>query len=198
MKTFREIALAEAKNPKTSISGKYYIQEVQDMVNWVEKQKEWINTMYEPGEEFFEFIFTTPKAALNKTKSIRKNFDDIISEHGNNGNVLEVILNTKEILARKKQYEKIEKNADYELYYNSYSLAIQAAEAYANKKGYTLDAEEMADKIGMGPAKPKGGKTNKFTLTLYKGSKEQKEAFHIQVYNRETSSKEYELNCYIS
>jgi hypothetical protein len=112
MKTFREIALQEAKQPKTSLTGKYYIQEVQDMINWVEKQKEWVKTeIFDEGSEF-EITFNTPKAALNKVRSIRKGFDDIIKEHGNNREVLTIYLNTKEVLLRKKALEK-EKDTDY-------------------------------------------------------------------------------------
>lgn len=86
---------------------------------------------------------------------------------------------------------------NYEVYHNSYTSAIQTAEKFAEKQGYTLDKEEMADKIGSGPAKPKEGKTNKFSLTLFKNGKQQKKMLQIQVYNRGTDTNEFELNCYI-
>lgn len=86
----------------------------------------------------------------------------------------------------------------YEVYHDTYTSAIQAAEDYAVKQGYEIDQEEMSNKIGLGPAKPKGGQTNKFTITLYKNGKEQRKALHIQVYNRETNGNEFELNTYIS
>jgi len=88
--------------------------------------------------------------------------------------------------------------ADYQIYHNTYTSAIQAAEDFAIKKGFELDKEEMSDKIGMGPAKPKAGKTNKISLTLMKNLKVQKKMLQIQVFNRGTSSNEFELNCYIA
>lgn len=94
--------------------------------------------------------------------------------------------------------EYLTEKSDYEVYHNSYSSAIQAAEDYAKKQGYDIDPEEMADKVGLGPAKPKPGKTNKFTITLTKNGKEQKKALQIQVYNRETKGNEFELNTYIA
>jgi hypothetical protein len=88
--------------------------------------------------------------------------------------------------------------AKYEIYHSSFSAAVQEAESFAEQSGYTLDDEEMAEKIGFGPSKPKNGKTNKYTITLYKKEKEQKKALQIQVYNRGTDDKEFELNVYIS
>ena len=90
-----------------------------------------------------------------------------------------------------------EKKNDYPIYHNTYTSAIQAAEKYVTDKGYELDSEEMANDIGLGPAKPKEGKTNKFSLTLTKNGKKQKKALQIQIYNRGTTGNEYELNIYI-
>ncbi len=88
----------------------------------------------------------------------------------------------------------------YEVYHDSYTSAVQEAERFANKQGYELDPEEMADKIGLGPHKPKPGKTNKFTIDLLKNGKLIKNKFklQIQIYNRGTNSNEYELNIYIA
>ena len=97
-------------------------------------------------------------------------------------------------ISRKKQSLN---ESDYEIYHDSYSSAIKATEMYAKKNGYTTDPEEYAEKVGLGPAKPKPGKTNKFSITLYKGDKPQKKMLQIQIYNRETKSNEYELNMYI-
>ena len=102
-----------------------------------------------------------------------------------------------DILNRKKLKEA-NSSSKYVIYHDTYTSAIQAAEKYATSQGYELDKEEMSDKIGMGPKKPAPGKTNKISLTLMKDGKAQKKMFHIQVYNRETSSNTYELNCYIA
>jgi len=99
---------------------------------------------------------------------------------------------------RKKTNEEINEGKSdnsYEIYHKSYTSAINAALDYAEKKGYTYDKEEIANKIGAGPKKPSDGKTNRFTITLKKDDKEQKKALHIQVYGM---GEKYELNCYIS
>jgi len=99
---------------------------------------------------------------------------------------------------RKKTNEEINEGKSdnsYEIYHKSYTSAINAALDYAEKKGYTYDKEETANKIGAGPKKPSDGKTNRFTITLKKDDKEQKKALHIQVYGM---GEKYELNCYIS
>jgi hypothetical protein len=97
-----------------------------------------------------------------------------------------------------KLFRELVEKSSYEIYHNTYSAAIQAAEDYAIKQGYEIDPEEMADKVGLGPAKPKPGKTVKHTISLTKNGKPQKKALQIQVYNRETNGNEFELNTYIS
>lgn len=83
----------------------------------------------------------------------------------------------------------------YQTYHNSYTSAVDTALEYAEKQGYSYDKEETATKIGMGPKKPDDGKTNKFTITLYKDGKEQKKALQIQIYGM---GERYELNTYIA
>jgi hypothetical protein len=87
-----------------------------------------------------------------------------------------------------------EAKSDYEVYHDSYTSAINAAKAYAEKKGYTINDDDSFRKIGMGPKKPSEGKTNKFSIELSKDDKVQKKQLHIQVYGMKTK---YELNCYI-
>jgi hypothetical protein len=99
----------------------------------------------------------------------------------------------------------LESKSDYEIYHNSYSLAIQEIEEYVKKNGYTLDDEndtenigdQMATTVGMGPKKPSAGKTNKFHFELYKNNKKIRKMLHAQVYNRGTNGNEYELNMYV-
>jgi len=88
-----------------------------------------------------------------------------------------------------------DKKEDYKVYHDSYTSAVNAALEYAEKRGYSYDKEETADKIGMGPRKPDEGKTNRFTISLKKNDKEQKKSLHIQVYGMK---EKYELNCYIN
>ena len=103
----------------------------------------------------------------------------------------------KETKMSKYQEYLAEGKGDYEIYHDSLSMAVQEMEAYVAKNGYELDDEEMADTVGFGPKKPSGGKTNRYTVRLYKGGKEQRKAIHFQVYNRETKQNPYELNMYI-
>ena len=100
------------------------------------------------------------------------------------------------------------KKSDYEIYHDSYTKAIQEVEKYVKKRGFILDDDEMFHTIGAGPAKPGAGKTNKFSLKLYKSTKDladdkpQKKMLHVQVYGMGTgkhlSADKYELNLYIS
>ena len=87
-----------------------------------------------------------------------------------------------------------EAKSDYEVYHKSYTSAIQAAKAYAEKKGYEINDEDSFRQIGMGPRKPSEGKTNKFSIELSKGGKVQRKKLQIQVYGMRSS---YELNAYI-
>jgi len=87
-----------------------------------------------------------------------------------------------------------EAKSDYEVYHKSYTSAINAAKAYAEKKGYEINDEDSFRQIGMGPRKPSEGKTNKFSIELSKGGKVQRKKLQIQVYGMRSS---YELNAYI-
>lgn len=92
-----------------------------------------------------------------------------------------------------------EKKGGYEIYHSSFTSAIQESERYAESQGYTLDKEEWATDIGMGPAKPQPGKTNKYSLSLFKNDKKQRKYLNIQVYNRGNEiHKNFELNVYIA
>ena len=87
-----------------------------------------------------------------------------------------------------------EAKSDYEVYHKSYTSAIQAARAYAEKKGYEINNDDAFTKIGMGPRKPSEGKTNRFDIELSKDGKVQRKKLQIQVYGMKNS---YELNAYI-
>lgn len=84
---------------------------------------------------------------------------------------------------------------DYPIYHKSYTHSIEAARAYALKKGYTIEDDEMFTKVGMNSKRPSEGKTTKVHLELLKGGKPQKKQLHIQVYGMKNG---YELNCYIN
>lgn len=82
--------------------------------------------------------------------------------------------------------------------YDTYTAAIDAALSDARKKGYDVSDDEAFNKIGAGPGRPKSGKTTRHSIELTKGGKPSKKQLHIQVYNRETDKKTYELNHYIN
>ena len=87
-----------------------------------------------------------------------------------------------------------EAKSDYEVYHKSYTSAIEAARAYAEKKGFEINNDDAFSKIGVGPKKPSEGKTNRFSIELLRGGKEQRKQLHIQVYGMKNG---YELNAYI-
>jgi hypothetical protein len=85
---------------------------------------------------------------------------------------------------------------DYPIYHKTFSAAVQAAAAYAEKKGFAVDDEDWDHKVAMGPRKPDEGKTNSYSVALTKDGKAKKKALQIQVYGR--GEQGYELNCYVS
>ena len=80
--------------------------------------------------------------------------------------------------------------ADYELYHKTFSAAMQHAYAHAKKKGFTVDPNEIDNKVATGPKKPSKGKTNRYILGTDK-----KKNLHVQVANLD--DKRFELNMYI-
>lgn len=82
---------------------------------------------------------------------------------------------------------------DYPIYHKTYSDAMQASYAFAKKKGYEVDKDDIDSKVAFGPRKPSSGKTNSFTLKLVG---EKKKMLAVQVTNLD--NRRYELNCYIT
>jgi hypothetical protein len=105
-----------------------------------------------------------------RMNGFHKEADKIQSVFDNKGYMKKESLSLKGVMEAK---------SDYEVYHKSYTSAIEAARAYAEKKGYEINNDDAFTKIGMGPRKPSEGKTNKF---------------QIQVYGMKNS---YELNAYI-
>ena len=82
------------------------------------------------------------------------------------------------------------KGSDYELYHKTFSGAMQHAYAVAKKRGYTVDKDDIDNKVATGPRKPSKGKTNRYILGTDK-----KQNLHVQVANLD--NKRFELNMYI-
>ena len=93
------------------------------------------------------------------------------------------------------QKESINEASDVEVYHKSYTHAIEAAKAYALKKGYEIEDDEMFTKVGMNSKRPSVGKTTRVSLELMKGGKPQRKMLHVQVYGMKNG---YELNAYIN
>ena len=86
--------------------------------------------------------------------------------------------------------ETIDEKSDYELYHKTFSAAMQHACAHNKKKGFTVDPDEIDNKVATGPKKPSKGKTNRYILGTDK-----KKNLHVQVANLD--DKRFELNMYI-
>lgn len=85
-----------------------------------------------------------------------------------------------------------------QVYFPTYSKAVQYALEQAEKKGYSYDEDESFRIIATGTKKPSAGKTTKFILPLLKNGKETHKGLAVQVYNTEKDTDPYELNYYIN
>ena len=56
------------------------------------------------------------------------------------------------------------KHSDYELYHKTFSGAMQHAYAVAKKRGYTVDKDDIDNKVATGPRNPSKVKTNRYIL----------------------------------
>lgn len=86
---------------------------------------------------------------------------------------------------------------DVDTYYNTYSGALSSARDFYESKGYFVSDSEWFINVSTGKPKPSVGFTNRISLEVLKNGKLIRKCLHIQVYNRGTSSKEFELNHYL-
>ena len=90
------------------------------------------------------------------------------------------------------------KDSAADLYFDTYSAAVQHAKAQAEKKGFEVVEDDWFTQVTTGKGKPGRGKTTRHTLKLLKNDKPVRKSLAIQVYNRDTNKNTYELNMYIS
>lgn len=90
------------------------------------------------------------------------------------------------------------KDSAADLYFDTYSAAVQHAKAQAEKKGFEVVEDDWFTQVTTGKGKPGRGKTTRHTLKLTKNDKPVRKSLAIQVYNRDTNKNTYELNMYIS
>ena len=105
----------------------------------------------------------------------------------------------KIIITEEQLKNIIKENKKNELYFDTFSKAVNKAKSETESKGYEIDEDDWKNKITFGEGRPKEGKTTKVSIGLMKDGKPQKKSLHIQVYNMGVSSKNnYELNFYIN
>lgn len=108
---------------------------------------------------------------------------------------------SKSIPSSQLRLTEARKDAGADLYFNTYSAAIEKAINDTMKKHkLEVDADDYYQKVNMGPGKPGRGKTTRHTLDLVdtRTGKPSRKKLQIQVYNRETDKNPYELNFYVS
>ena len=100
-------------------------------------------------------------------------------------------MSISKLITEKRQTEK-------DLYFDTYTSAVDTAIKSIEASGFDKpDPEMLATEVGLNSRKPSRGKTTRLSIPVFKGGVEQKKRLHIQVYNRETDKKPYELNYYI-
>jgi len=90
------------------------------------------------------------------------------------------------------------KDSAKDTYFDTYSAAVQHAKAQAEKKGFEVVEDDWFNQVTTGKGKPGRGKTTRHTLKLTKNDKPVRQGLSIQVYNRDSAKKPYELNFYVS
>lgn len=83
-----------------------------------------------------------------------------------------------------------------ELYFDTFSAAVQYARLEAENKGYVIDESDWFNRVSTGPGKPSVGETTRFSVALTKNGIPQNKQLSVQVYGM--PSGRYELNFYIS
>ena len=139
-----------------------------------------------PNKNYIYLKLTDIKFGNDVVKMLKSKFGIDAKIDKTFGNIPTVSFPSKKVVSEAK--------SDYEVYHKSYTSAIEAARAYAEKKGYEINNDDAFTKIGVGPRKPSPGKTNRFSIELTKDGKPQRKMLHIQVYGMKNS---YELNAYI-
>lgn len=144
---------------------------------------------------------TFPKATMKNYAGLSPSYDQYLRSRDDihEGDMkVPSYANRKTAQAEKKEREKKQREragldeakSDYQLYHKDFSSAMQHAYAVAKKRGYTVDKDDIDNKVATGPRKPSSGKTNRYILGTDK-----KQKLHVQVANLD--NKRYELNMYI-
>jgi len=86
---------------------------------------------------------------------------------------------------------------NYEIYHDTYSSAVHTALDYAKKLGFDFSEDDVFHIISVNTKKPSPDQTTRFSLPLSKNDKPSKKNLQVQVYNRNTDKKSFELTVYV-
>lgn len=81
-----------------------------------------------------------------------------------------------------------------EIYFNSFTDAVNYARKMAEKKGFEISDDDWVKYIGYSEGRPAEGKTTRIRVPVTKNGKPVKKELYIQVYGGNT---QYELNYYV-
>ena len=105
----------------------------------------------------------------------------------------------KKIIVTEKQLKAIiNESVKDEIYFDTFSAAVQKAREHTEAKGYEINEDDWWTEVSVGNGRPKEGHTTRMTIGLLRNGKPQKKALQIQVFNRGNELRNnYELNFYI-
>ena len=103
------------------------------------------------------------------------------------------------IIINETQMNVLTEAIDTEVYFSTFSGAVQFARQKVEDRGYVIDEEDWWNEVNTGHGRPKEGDTTRMTIGLIRNGKPQRKALHIQVFNRGIELKHnFELNYYVS
>ena len=103
------------------------------------------------------------------------------------------------IIINESQLNFITENIDPEVYFPTFTAAVQHARERVESRGFVVDDDDWWNEVNTGQGRPKEGNTTRMTIGLYKNEKPQRKALHMQVYNRGNQiDNNYELNYYVA
>jgi len=87
----------------------------------------------------------------------------------------------------------------FDIYFDTFSEAVQSARKKAEDDGYTIDEDDWFHEVTTGYGKPEEGHYTRMSIGLFKNNKLQRKALQIIVYNRGNDvKKNYELTTYVN
>ena len=83
-------------------------------------------------------------------------------------------------------------------YYDTFEEAMDDVQLGMEAEGLTFDEKEWTKTVEVGKKPPRPGETFETSIPLYKNGRKAKQMVHIQVYNRGTGTRPFELTYHIS